>query len=113
MFFTDARSVDVARVIEGESRDFLLGSAVQDESLTGRGNAINQPAAVGASDQVPLRVERQHSDMSFVTLEEHGMLTLGCDAVDFPTVAGGDVEISGAVESEVPDVLGAGIEING
>ena len=112
-FLAHAGGIDVAFAIEGERRDLFLGSAVQDEAFAGRRNAVYQAAAIGAGNQVALRIERQHADVGLVALEENRVLALGSDFVDLAVVAGGDVQVSGLVENEVPDVFRAGREILG
>jgi hypothetical protein len=49
--------------------------------------------------------------VGFVAFEKQGVLSAGGDFENFAAVAGGDVEVAGAVEEDVPDVLGFGLEV--
>jgi len=51
--------------------------------------------------------------VSLVTLEKDRVIAFGRDPKNFSVVAGGDEEVSGFVESEIPDVFGAGLEVDG
>src|SRR5579864_4424918 len=57
-FLSGSRRVNVPGVIDGQAGDFALGRAVKHESFALGINAINQAAAIGAGNQVPLIVER-------------------------------------------------------
>src|SRR5579864_582969 len=111
--FTDTCGIDIAVVIECQRRDLLLRRAVENKPFPGRRNSINQSAAIRPRDQVALGIQCESADVGFITLEEERMISLWRHFVDFATIAGTDVEISGLVESQVPDVLRAGREIFG
>ena len=51
--------------------------------------------------------------MSLIAFEENGVLPLRRNFVDLTVIAGGNVEITGLIESEIPDVFGAGRKIDG
>ncbi len=108
-----ARGVDVAFAIERERGDLFLGSAVENEAIARRRNAIHEAAAIGAGNNVSLSVEREHPDVRVIALEEKGVLAFGSHFVNLAMIAGGDVKVAGLVEREIPDVLGAGREILG
>ena len=57
-------------------------------------------------------IKGQYTNMGFIALEKYGMLALGGNTVDFSVIAGGDVEIAGRIEGNVPYVFGAGVKIN-
>ena len=99
-------------MIERERRDFFLGRAVQHEPLAGGRNAIDQSAAIGAGNQILLGIEGEDTDVSLIALEEDRMLALGRDTINFPVIAGSYVEIAGFVESQVPDIFCARLEVD-
>jgi hypothetical protein len=49
--------------------------------------------------------------VDFIALEEKRVLAVRIDFVDFAVVAGGDIQRASIVENDVPDVLGAWIEV--
>src|SRR3954470_1221381 len=51
--------------------------------------------------------------MSLVAFEEQRVLALRRDLVDFTVVAGRNIQISGLIESEIPDVFRAGCKVFG
>src|ERR1700733_4032079 len=51
--------------------------------------------------------------MSFIALEEDRVLAFGRDPIDFSVVTGGNVEIACLVQSQVPDIFCARLEIDG
>src|SRR5215469_18962775 len=67
--FPDSGGVNVALSIESEGGDFFLGSAVENEPLSGGRDAVHQSAAIGAGNQISARIQGQHADVSFVALE--------------------------------------------
>ena len=108
---TDSRGINVAIVVERQRGNFFFGRAVQHEAFARGRNTVHQATAIGAGNQFPLRVERQHADMSLIALEENRVLAFGRDLVDLTVIAGRDEKISRLIESEIPDVFCAGREI--
>ena len=103
--------VDIARVVDSERCNFFFGRAVEHERFAIRRDAVDQPAAIGTGNQVSFGIEREHANVDFIALEEERVLAVGADFVDFAVIAGGDIQRAGMVENDVPDVLGARIEI--
>ena len=93
-FSPDRRSVDIAAAVDGEGGNFLLGGAVQHEALAGGRNAIDQAAAVRTGDQIPLGIESQDANMSFIALEKQRRLAVARHPENFSPVPGGDVELA-------------------
>src|SRR5208282_3338323 len=52
VLFSRSGGVDIARAVDGQRRNFFLGRAVENERFAIRRNAIDQPAAIGARNQV-------------------------------------------------------------
>ncbi len=96
-----------------ERRDLFLGGAVQHESFASRRNAIDEPAAVGAGNQIVLRIEGQNADVGLIALEEDRMLALRRNPINLPVVAGSHVEIAGLVQGQVPDIFRTRLEVDG
>src|ERR1700751_1720712 len=112
-FFADAGSVDVSRAIERKRRDFLFGRAVENESFTGRRDAVYESAAIRARDQIPLGIECEYTDVRLITFEKQRVFAFWRYLVNLAAIPGGYIKISGTVEREIPDVLGTGIEVDG
>ncbi len=71
-------------------------------------DAVDQAGAVGACDEIALCVPGQRADVRLVALEEQFGCCAGLggiDAVDRSGIAGGDVEASGGIEGQIPDVV--------
>src|ERR1019366_5195659 len=98
--------------IDGESSDLLLGRAVQHEAFALRGDAIDQPAAVGPGDQVAGVVEIESADVRLIALEEQRAVAVAVHAEDLAAIARADVQLPLAVEGQRPDVFRLGIEEN-
>ena len=113
MLLAGPGGVDIAGVVNGERGDFFLGSAVEDERLASWRDAIDQAAAIGAGNQIPLGIEGEDANVHFVAFEEQRVFAVGADLVDFAMIARGYVKIAGVVEGEIPDVFGAGVEVDG
>src|SRR5439155_20914895 len=86
---------------------------VENKTLALRGDAVHETTAIRASDQISISIERQHADVSFVTLEKDRSIPRSCDPENLATIAGGNIKIAGCVEHEIPDVLCFWIEIYG
>ena len=103
---------------DSDGGDLALGRVIDDEALAVRADAVDQPTAVGAGDQVALMVEGHAANMLLIALEEEFRLRSGLGdihTVDCRRAAGGDVEPSFGVKEQVPDVFwllgrGGGIE---
>ncbi len=111
--FADRRRVDVSRAIERQRCDLFLGRAVKHKAFARGRNAIDQPAAVGAGNQILLRIEGQNANVGFIALEEDRMLAFRRDAINFPVVAGRYIEVAGFVQSQIPDIFRPRLEIDG
>src|SRR5215469_16826202 len=98
-------------MVQRQRRDFLLGGAVEDESLSRWRNAIHQSAAIRTCNQIALRIQGQRANMRLIALEKNRMLALGSDLVNLAAISGGDVENPGFVESEIPYVFRAGRKV--
>ena len=98
-------SEDISHAIHGQGRDFFLGCAVQHEALTLGRDAINQPTAIGAGDEITLIVESQSANLRLVALKEEVAITVAINTKDLAAIAGTDVKLSLAIECQRPDVL--------
>ena len=112
-FSRQRRGIDVAGAIEGERGDLFLGRAVEDETFARGRNAVDESAAVGAGNQIALRIEGEDANVGFVALEKYRVLAVGRDAKNLAMVAGSNVEVARLIQSEIPDIFCAGLEIDG
>ena len=112
MFFSDAGGVDVACFVDGQGGDFFFRRAVEDEAFSAGRDSIDQSAAVRTGNQIAFAIEGHHANMGFVTFEKDRVLALRSDAEYLSVIPGGHVEIAAIVEGEIPNVFGAGLEIN-
>ena len=103
--------IDVAAVINGDGRNLFLRGAIQDKALPARRDPVDKAAAVGAREQIPIEVQSQHADVGFVALEEERRLPFGSHAENLAVISGSDEQVACVIQSQVPDVLGVGIEI--
>src|ERR1035438_2024599 len=100
--------VDVSGIVDRKRGDFFLGSAVEDERFAIGRNTVDKPAAVGAGNQISFGIERENANVDFIAFEKKRVLSVGGDFENFAVVAGGDIQVPGSVESEIPDVFGLG-----
>src|SRR5438309_1115947 len=91
------RSIDIARLVDCQRCNFFLGGAVENKTLALRGDAVHETAAIRASDQISISIEREHADVSFVTLEKDRSIPRRCDPENLTAIPGGDVKIAGCV----------------
>ena len=104
-----AGRVDGSVGADGDGGDLAPRGLEEHVALALRIDAVDQAGAVGAGDQIALRVPGQSADVRLVALEEQlrrGARLGGIDAVDGSGIAGGDVEPPGGVEGQIPDVVG-------
>ena len=93
---------------DGHGGDFAARGFKEHVAFALRTDAIDEAGAVGAGDEVALRIPRERADVLLIALEKQFGLCIGScgiDAVDGTRAAGGDVESAGGVESHVPDVV--------
>ena len=108
--FADTRGIDVAGRVDVERGNLFFRRAIENERLAGRRDAVDQPASVGAGNQVAPRIEMQDADVGFVALEKQRMFARFLDPENLPLVTGGDIDPPLRVLGQVPDVLGFRIE---
>ena len=111
MLLARCSGVDIAFAVDGERGNFFPGRAVENERFAIRRDPVDQSAAIGTGNQVSLGIECEHANVNFIALEEKRVLAVGADFVDFAVIAGGDIQGASIVENDIPDVLGAGIEV--
>src|ERR1700674_937711 len=112
MLLSNARRVDVACFVDGEGGNLFFRCAVEDEAFSTGRDSIDQTAAVRAGDQIAFGIEGHHTDMGFVAFEKDGVIAFRSDAEYLSVIPRGHEEAAGIVEDEVPNVFGAGFEID-
>src|SRR5947208_1718953 len=91
------RSIDIARLVDCQRCNFFLGGAVENKSLSFWRDAVHQTTAIRTGDQISTRIECEHPDVSFVTLEKDRSIPRRCDPENLTAIPGGDVKIAGCV----------------
>src|SRR4029077_18727779 len=93
--------VDVAIGVDGERRDFLLGRAVKNERLARGSDPVQKATAVRAGNQVAFGIDREHANVRFVALEEHGVVTLGRYFENLAVIARRHKQVARVVERQI------------
>src|SRR5579872_144995 len=112
LFLANCRGIDIPRTIQRKRGYFFFWRAIQYKALARWRNSIDETAAVGAGDEIALRVHRQDANMSFIARKEYRVLSLRRYSKDFSSIAGSDVQVPRFIQSQIPDVLCIGFKID-
>ncbi len=73
-------------------------------------DAQDQPAWIGADQQIPVRIEGKRSRMTLVAFVEDLSLSVARDGEDFALIACGDEQSATRIHGQGPDVFRLGLE---
>ena len=91
MLLSRSGDIDIAGRIDSNRGNFFLGRAVENKRLAIGRDAIDQPAAIRAGNQISLGIDCQNANVDFIALEEKCVLAARADFIDFAMIAGSHI----------------------